>query len=71
MQEKAISFFQQKIRDALYEKTRVCSKEHTLELLYKEYPQHGWWFQKALAMPSPTAAESLPLTREVAKIFDF
>ena len=31
--------------------------------MYTENPQHGWGFQKALAMPSPTAAESLPLMR--------
>ena len=32
-------------------------------LLVKENPQHGWGFQKALAMPSPAAAESLPCVR--------
>ena len=30
---------------------------------------HGWGFQKAFAMPSPNIAESLPLMREVAKIY--
>ena len=30
-----------------------------LILLHKENHQPGWWFQKALAMPSPAAAESL------------
>ena len=40
-----------------------------LLLLVKEYHQLCWWFQKALAMHSPAAAESLPLMREVAKIY--
>ena len=31
--------------------------------MVKEYPQHGWGFQKALAMPSPAAAACLPLMR--------
>jgi len=35
--------------------------------LYKENPQHGWGFQKALALPNPAAAASLPLMREVAR----
>ena len=39
--------------------------------LYKENHRRCRWFQKAFAMPSPAAAESLPLMREVAKIFDF
>jgi len=39
--------------------------------LVRENHQLGWWFQKAFAMPSPAVAASLPLTREVAKIFDF
>ena len=30
---------------------------------------HGWGFQKAFAMPSLNLAESLPLMREVAKIY--
>ena len=32
-------------------------------VIVKENPQHGWGFQKALAMPSPAAAESLPCVR--------
>jgi hypothetical protein len=32
-------------------------------LLHKENHQPGWWFQKALAMPSPAAAESLPCAK--------
>jgi len=32
-------------------------------LLVKEYHQLCWWFQKALAMPSPAAAASLPCVR--------
>ena len=35
--------------------------------MFEEYHQQCWWFQKALAMPSPAAAESLPLMREVAR----
>ena len=31
--------------------------------IVQENPQHGWGFQKALAMPSPAAAESLPCVR--------
>ncbi len=31
--------------------------------LVKENHQSGWWFQKALAMPSLAAAESLPCVR--------
>ena len=38
-------------------------------MLVKEYHRHCRWFQKALAMPIPAAAESLPLMREVAKIY--
>ena len=34
-------------------------------LLYKENHRQCRWFPKALAIPSPAAAESLPLTREV------
>ena len=30
-------------------------------VIVKENPQHGWGFQKALAMPSPAAAACLPL----------
>ena len=31
--------------------------------LVKEYHQLCWWFQKALAMPSPATAESLPCAK--------
>ena len=30
-------------------------------LLVKEYHQLCWWFQKALALPSPAAAEASPV----------
>ena len=35
--------------------------------MVKENHKLCLWFQKALAMPSPAAAESLPLMREVAR----
>ncbi|MBQ3529314.1 MAG: hypothetical protein IJA47_02340, partial [Oscillospiraceae bacterium] len=38
-------------------------------MLVKEYHRLRRWFQKALAMHSPAAGSSLPLMREVAKIY--
>ena len=40
-----------------------ATQEGGLRFFVKEKPQHGWGFQKALAMPSPAAAESLPCVR--------
>ena len=49
---------------------RVCRQQMANPLfLVKEYHRLCRWFQKALAMHSPAAAESLPLMREVAKIY--
>ena len=40
-------------------------------LLVKENHQLCWRFRKALSLHSPAGAVSLPLMREVGKIFDF
>ena len=42
------------------------NEELLLQLLFwLKKTTTGWWFKKSFAMPSPAAAESLPLTKEV------